>query len=115
MKQVQYTQERSQSVDDMQRRLEKSGHRVGQKLFELLCWREKLGKGDGKRFIRLIDLLTFISSTAWKALFGKAADSLEKSTGADDEYMIIEVRYPPLFVRVLRFGAVPEISAVPPV
>lgn len=30
-------------------------------------------------------------STCWKALFGKAADALERSTGNDDEYMIHEL------------------------
>ena len=87
---VQYSQERSQSVDEMQKRLEAQGHRVGHKVYELQCWREKQGKGDGKRYNRLIELLTFISSTVWKSLFGKAADSLERSTEAEDEYMIME-------------------------
>lgn len=49
-----------------------------------------MGKGEGKRNIRLLELLTFVSSTVWKSLFGKVADSLEKSTGADDEYMIMD-------------------------
>jgi trafficking protein particle complex subunit 5 len=63
---------------------------LGHKVLELQCWREKQGKGDGKRFTRLIDILTFISSSVWKNLFGKAADSLERSTQAEDEYMIMD-------------------------
>jgi len=35
-------------------------------------------------------ILQFISSTVWKALFGKAADSLERSIDHADEYMIVE-------------------------
>lgn len=35
-------------------------------------------------------ILQFISSTVWKALFGKAADSLERSIDHVDEYMIVE-------------------------
>jgi len=35
-------------------------------------------------------VLQFISSTVWKALFGKAADSLERSIDHIDEYMIVE-------------------------
>jgi hypothetical protein len=87
---VQYVQDRSQSVDDMQRGLERQGRRVGHKVLELQCWRERQGKGDGKRYNRLIELLTFISSTVWKSLFGKAADSLEKGSQSENEYMIIE-------------------------
>jgi len=76
---VQYAQERSASVDDMTRRLELQGNGIGKKVLELQCWREKPSKGEGKRYNRLIELLTFISSSVWKGLFGKAADSLEKS------------------------------------
>ena len=38
--------------------------------------------------IRLISMLSFIHTTVWRTLFGKAADSLEKGTDAEDEYMI---------------------------
>jgi hypothetical protein len=37
-----------------------------------------------------MSILQFISSTAWKALFGKAADSLERSIDHADEYMIFD-------------------------
>ena len=87
---VQYSQERSLSIDDMQDRLQSAGRGVGARVFELQCWREKQGKGDGKRLNRLIELLTFISTNLWKSLFGKPADSLERSTQASSEYMILE-------------------------
>jgi hypothetical protein len=82
-------------VSNLMKRLEKAGHRVGVKVLELYCWREKAAKGgEGKRFVRLIDILTFISSTVWKSLFGKGADSLEKcykeSGEIEDEYMIMD-------------------------
>ena len=67
-----------------------AGRRVGSKVLELYCWREKAGKGDGKRYNRLIELLTFISQNVWKQLFGKAADSLEKGSSSENEYMIID-------------------------
>jgi hypothetical protein len=51
-----------------------------------LCYREK----SNKREIKLLGILTFISYTVWKSLFGKQADSLEKSTEQEDEYMISE-------------------------
>jgi hypothetical protein len=87
---VQYAQERSQSVDDMTRRLELAGNGIGKKVLEMQCWREKPAKSEGKRYNRLIELLTFVSQSVWKGLFGKAADSLEKVDNADDEYMILE-------------------------
>jgi hypothetical protein len=35
-------------------------------------------------------ILQFISSSVWKALFGKTADSLERSIDHADEFMIVE-------------------------
>lgn len=35
-------------------------------------------------------ILSFVHSTVWKVLFGKVADSLEKGTEHEDEYMISE-------------------------
>ncbi len=37
-----------------------------------------------------MSILQFVSSTVWKALFGKAADSLERSIDNADEYMIVD-------------------------
>ena len=43
-----------------------------------------------KRETRLMSILHFVSSSVWKSLFGKAADSLERSIDHVDEYMIID-------------------------
>jgi hypothetical protein len=53
---------------------------------ELVNYREK----NTKRETKILYILQFINSTVWKALFGKSADSLEKSTDSQDEYMISE-------------------------
>ena len=37
-----------------------------------------------------MSILHFISSSVWKSLFGRAADSLERSIDHVDEYMIID-------------------------
>mmetsp|Transcript_12835 Transcript_12835/g.34781 ORF Transcript_12835/g.34781 Transcript_12835/m.34781 type:complete len:213 (-) Transcript_12835:101-739(-) len=87
---VQYAQARSMSISDIEQQLYTQGTGIGHKLLELQCLREKQGKGEGKRQNRLIGILTFISSDVWKGLFGKAADSLEKSNEDEDEYMIHE-------------------------
>jgi hypothetical protein len=43
-----------------------------------------------KREIRLMSILHFVSSSVWKSLFGRSADSLERSIDHADEYMIID-------------------------
>jgi hypothetical protein len=43
-----------------------------------------------RRETRLLNILSFVHSTVWKSLFGKVADSLEKGTEHEDEYMISE-------------------------
>jgi trafficking protein particle complex subunit 5 len=41
-----------------------------------------------------MQILQFVSSTLWKSLFGKPADSLERSIDHSDEFMIVD--YEPL-------------------
>jgi trafficking protein particle complex subunit 5 len=41
-----------------------------------------------------MQILQFVSSTIWKSLFGKPADSLERSIDHSDEFMIVD--YEPL-------------------
>jgi hypothetical protein len=43
-----------------------------------------------KRKPEVLDALKFIHSTAWPALWGKAADDLQQANAADDEYMIAD-------------------------
>ncbi|KAF5765682.1 putative transport protein particle (TRAPP) component [Helianthus annuus] len=56
-----------------------------------------------RRETRLLNILSFIHSTVWKVLFGKIADSLEKGTEHEDEYMISEKE-----LLVNRFISVPK-------
>ena len=65
-------------------RLNDFGYRVGTRFLELITWREK----NNRREISVLDILYFIHTTVWKALFGKQADSLEKSTENNDECKI---------------------------
>ncbi|KAI8639834.1 NO signaling/Golgi transport ligand-binding domain-containing protein [Parasitella parasitica] len=81
---LQYAQKRVNGIQDLERKLNEFGYRVGFRVLELLAWREKVAK----REIKVLNVLYFIHSTVWKALFGKQADSLEKSTENEDEYMI---------------------------
>ncbi|KAI9143791.1 NO signaling/Golgi transport ligand-binding domain-containing protein [Paraphysoderma sedebokerense] len=81
---VQYSQKRVNGIQDLERKLSELGYRVGIRVLELLIWREK----NSKRETKILNVLYFINTLVWKALFGKAADSLEKSAQNEDEYMI---------------------------
>mmetsp|Transcript_28294 Transcript_28294/g.68836 ORF Transcript_28294/g.68836 Transcript_28294/m.68836 type:complete len:232 (-) Transcript_28294:138-833(-) len=83
---VQYHQNRVDSISELERRLESSGYQVGLKILELITYRNR----DYKRETRLMNMLQFVSTQVWKALFGKVADSLEKSIDNVDEYMIVD-------------------------
>jgi hypothetical protein len=87
---VQYHQNRVDSISELERRLESSGYGVGLKMLELLAYRSR----EYKREIRLMSALQFVSTTVWKSLFGKPADSLERSIDHADEFMIVD--YEPL-------------------
>ena len=62
-------------------RLNEMGYRVGQRVLELIVWREK----NSRRETRILGILQFIHTIVWKTLFGKPADSLEKSRENEDE------------------------------
>ncbi|KAK5583110.1 hypothetical protein RB653_004700 [Dictyostelium firmibasis] len=81
---IQYCQDRIKAGHELEKKLSDMGYSIGPRLLELLCVREK----NSKRETKLLGILSFIHTTVWKSLFGKPADSLEKSTEADDEYMI---------------------------
>ncbi|CAM9444230.1 unnamed protein product [Choristocarpus tenellus] len=83
---VQYMQNRVTSIADLERKLEEAGYGMGLRVLELLTLRER----QQKRKTRLLPMLQWVSSNVWKALFGKTADSLERSTENEDEYMIHE-------------------------
>ena len=94
---VQYYQNRVDSISELERRLESSGYTVGLRVLELLAIR---GSGTNitrsgltneyRRETKLMGILQFISTTVWKSLFHKAADSLERSIDHADEYMIVD-------------------------
>ncbi|PWN39045.1 TRAPP I complex [Ceraceosorus guamensis] len=99
---VSYTQGRVRGISELERRLSSLGYQVGQRLSHLIIHRAEqqvppsLGGsstytryGNPKREgMRVLPALIWVHSTLWKAVFGKAADSLEKSTENSDEYMI---------------------------
>jgi len=83
---VQYHQNRVDSISELERRLESTGDGVGLRVLELLAYRNR----DFRRETRLMNLLQFVSTQVWKSLFGKPADSLERSIDHADEFMIVD-------------------------
>ncbi|KAI1280927.1 Trafficking protein particle complex subunit 5 [Halotydeus destructor] len=83
---VQYCQHRVHTVPELQKRLSDMGAHVGQRMVDILFIRER----NTKREIRLINVLMFVKSTVWKALFSKEADNLESATDDETTYYIIE-------------------------
>ena len=73
-------------VSDLGGKLEDMGHRVGERLLDLIVLRERPYRRDTK----MVQMLQFVSGTVWKVLFGKPADALEKSAENEDEYHIHE-------------------------
>jgi len=86
---IQYSQQRVNTADDLERKLEEAGLGIGYRVLELGCLREK----SSKRETRMLGILQFITSVVWKMLFGNAAKdavTLEKSVEHEDEFMIGE-------------------------
>lgn len=76
-------------------RLNILGYRVGARLVEMLPLRDYVyplsslrSPPPPTRTMRLLPVLTYVHSTLYRYLFGRPADSLERSTDNPDEYMI---------------------------
>ncbi|RKP34867.1 NO signaling/Golgi transport ligand-binding domain-containing protein [Dimargaris cristalligena] len=96
---LQYTQNRVEGIQDFERKLSALGFGIGVRMLELTMWREK----SPRRETRVLNVLYFIHNVIWKALFGKQANALEKSTDNEDEYMLYDNE--PI---VSRFVSVPR-------
>ncbi|KAJ1654469.1 Trafficking protein particle complex subunit 31 [Dispira simplex] len=83
---IQYTQGRVEGIQGFEQKLSDLGFGVGVRMLELTMFREK----TLRRETRVLNILYFIHNVVWKALFGKQADALEKSTDNDDEYMLCD-------------------------
>lgn len=67
-------------------RLNEQGYPLGLRLLSLLHYRLPPRQQD--RPTRILPLLQFIHSTLWRHLFGRPADTLERSSTNELEYMI---------------------------
>ncbi len=74
------------STNELEKRLSSTSKSVGEKLLELLCYRQSFHSSGGpKREKNLIALLQWIHNFVWKYLLNKQADGLEKSVENDNE------------------------------
>jgi len=87
---VQYTQKRVSGVNDLEKRLNTLGYRVGTRVLELTAYRAESSSKAPKRETRLLPALMAIHTQVWRAVFGRPADAIEKSVENVDEYMIID-------------------------
>ncbi|KAF8198303.1 NO signaling/Golgi transport ligand-binding domain-containing protein [Mycena galopus ATCC 62051] len=91
---VQYTQKRVNGINDLERRLNTLGYRIGGRVLELMTWHAEAASRSAskapKREIRFLPALISIQNQVWRAVFGKPADAIEKSVKNADEYMIID-------------------------
>ncbi|CAG0920174.1 unnamed protein product [Notodromas monacha] len=83
---VQYSQNRSQTVPELQKRLSDLGFHVGSRMLDLVVLRER----GGKRDLRILSIMMFLKTSFWKALFGKEADKLERANDDERTYYLIE-------------------------
>ena len=83
---VQYQQGKVNTTNELEKKLADNGYSVGLRMSELCFFREK----NGKRETKVVGILSYIKDNIWKTMFGKSADSLERSTDKQDEYMIHE-------------------------
>ncbi|KAJ1845736.1 protein particle complex subunit [Coemansia sp. RSA 2703] len=103
---IRYSQNRVLGIQDLEAKLNEIGKRVGVRVFELTMWREKTVHREN----RVLQTLVFINTVVWRALFDKQADSLERSTESDDEYMITDNE-----PSILKYVSVPrEMSSFSP-
>ncbi|KAF2838193.1 TRAPP I complex [Patellaria atrata CBS 101060] len=80
-----YAQRRVKGVADLEKRLNEAGQPLGHRLLPLLLHRLP---SPPPRPTRILPLLQFITTTLWRHLFGRPADTLERSAANAAEYMI---------------------------
>ena len=62
-------------------------------MLDLMSYREKGSSAacsNGKRNIKIVDMLHFITNQVWKNLFGRVADNIEQTVDNKNEYRIVD-------------------------
>ena len=79
-------QQKVTAIQDLEQKLHEAGRHAGIRWVELFYWRERPSRRDTD----FVNLLQVIYTSFWKYAFGKSAESLEISTDAKEDYMIID-------------------------
>ncbi|RVX66896.1 hypothetical protein B0A52_09020 [Exophiala mesophila] len=107
MEMVSYAHKRVKGIQDFEKRLSEQGYPLGLKLLDLLLYRStpagssssssststsssSSSSNNATRPLRLLPLLTLLTTKLYPLLFSRPADSLEQSTSNPGEYMIID-------------------------
>lgn len=88
-----YLQTNVKGVSQLEQRLRDLGLQTGRKCLEIFAFRQRLFKRQTAAATSQnarIELLGWVSGEFWRWLFGKPADSLEKNTETEGEFMIWE-------------------------
>ena len=85
---VSYHQARVSAASELEARLEGAGRGVGARLLEALAQRDRPQRRD----LSAVAALQFVSGACWAALFGRAADALERSTDASHGGLAFMIR-----------------------
>jgi hypothetical protein len=83
---VEYSQAKSSTIQELQARLTDAGRHIGYRIIDLIVNREK----NYRRETRIINMLMFIKTVFWRALFNKEADKLEQANDDNSVYYLIE-------------------------
>lgn len=83
-----------------QHRLNTLGYRIGTRVLELMVWRAESSSKTPKRETRFLPALMSIHTQVWKAVFGKAADAIEKSVENADECTVTTLSHSSLCRRL---------------
>ena len=84
---------RAPPVPDLETELYEMGKPIGERVLELMFYREKgtsQACSGAKREIRIVNMLHFINNQIWKGLFNRPADGLEQSVDDENEYRILD-------------------------
>uniref|UniRef100_A0A6G1SPS1 Trafficking protein particle complex subunit 5 n=1 Tax=Aceria tosichella TaxID=561515 RepID=A0A6G1SPS1_9ACAR len=83
---VEYSQAKSSTIQELQTRLADAGRHIGYRIIDLIVNRDK----NFRRETRVINMLMFIKTVFWRALFNKEADKLEQANDDSSIYYLIE-------------------------
>jgi hypothetical protein len=83
---IKHAQLQAKGIDDMEDWLSNVGQEIGIRIHILLANRDR----NLRKEIRILNILYYIHQQFYKAAFGKAADSVEKSNDSPDSFMIID-------------------------